>query len=126
MEQFFDECCRMKAFKHPNVVELIGMCLDSPDGFPLMILPLYPHGNLKTYLQQKRKYNPFVTTLPEVSPYAIVNLTNNDNYVQTMHSNHSRKCILQQFSTIILSPFRVCPLTFSLQCVWTLRKEWSI
>ena len=42
MEQFFDECCRMKAFKHPNVVELSGMCLDSPDGFPLMILPLYP------------------------------------------------------------------------------------
>ena len=57
----------MKAFKHPNVVELIGMCLDSPDGFPLMILPLYPNGNLKLYLQEKRKFTPFVTTLPEVT-----------------------------------------------------------
>ena len=66
MERFFDECCRMKAFKHPNVVELIGMCLDSPDGFPLMILPLYPNGNLKTYLQKRRGFSPFVTTLPEV------------------------------------------------------------
>ena len=56
----------MKAFKHPNVVELIGMCLDSPDGFPLMILPLYPNGNLKTYLQKRRGFSPFVTTLPEV------------------------------------------------------------
>ncbi|KAL5502830.1 hypothetical protein EMCRGX_G009665 [Ephydatia muelleri] len=65
VEQFFEECCRMKAFKHPNVVELIGMCLDSPDGFPLMILPLYPNGNLKLYLQEKRKFTPFVTTLPE-------------------------------------------------------------
>ncbi|KAL5502771.1 hypothetical protein EMCRGX_G009592 [Ephydatia muelleri] len=65
MELFFDECCRMKAFKHPNVVELIGMCLDSPDGFPLMILPLYPNGNLKIYLQKRRGFSPFVTTLPE-------------------------------------------------------------
>ena len=68
LEQFFDECYRMKTFKHPNVVELIGICLDSPDGFPLMILPLYPNGNLKTYLQKRRKYTPFVTTLPEVKP----------------------------------------------------------
>ena len=68
LEQFFDECYRMKAFKHLNVVELIGICLDSPDGFPLMILPLYPNGNLKTYLQKRRKYTPFVTTLPEVKP----------------------------------------------------------
>ena len=56
----------MKAFKHPNVVELIGMCLDSPDGFPLMILPLYPNGNLKIHLQKRRGFSPFVTTLPEV------------------------------------------------------------
>ena len=69
MEQFFDECCRMRSFKHHNVVELIGMCLDSPDGFPLMILPLYPNGNLKTYLQKRRKFTPFVTTLPEVRIY---------------------------------------------------------
>eukprot|EP00731_Ephydatia_muelleri_P006613 Em0003g861a len=65
VEQFFNECYRMKAFKHPNVVELIGMCLDSPDGFPLMILPLYPNGNLKAYLQKRRGFSPFMTTLPE-------------------------------------------------------------
>ena len=56
----------MKAFKHPNVVELIGMCLDSPDGFPLMISPFYPNGNLKTYLQKSRGCSLMVTTLPEV------------------------------------------------------------
>ena len=67
IEQFFDECCRMKAFKHPNVVELIGMCLDSPDGFPLMILPLYLNGNLKTYLQKSRGFSSMVTKLPEVN-----------------------------------------------------------
>ncbi|KAL5502770.1 hypothetical protein EMCRGX_G009591 [Ephydatia muelleri] len=65
IKQFFEECCRMKTFKHPNVVELIGMCLDSPDGFPLMISPFYPNGNLKTYLQKSRGCSLMVTTLPE-------------------------------------------------------------
>ena len=71
MKQFFDECCRMKAFKHPNVVELIGMCLDSPDGFPLMILPLYPNGNLKTYVQKRRGFSLFANKLPEVSNHLL-------------------------------------------------------
>ena len=66
MKEFFDECCRMKDFKHPNVVELIGMCLDSPDGFPLMIFPHYPNGNLKIYLQKSREFSPMFTGLPEV------------------------------------------------------------
>eukprot|EP00731_Ephydatia_muelleri_P006922 Em0003g1170a len=65
----------MKAFKHPNVVELIGMCLDSPDGFPLMILPLYPNGNLKTYLQKSRGFSSMVTKLPEgLSTYILIGM----------------------------------------------------
>ena len=67
MMLFFDECCRMKTFKHPNVVELIGMCLDSPNGYPLMILPLFPNENLKTYLQKSRGFSPNVDRLPPVS-----------------------------------------------------------
>ncbi|KAL5515856.1 hypothetical protein EMCRGX_G001090 [Ephydatia muelleri] len=51
LKSFFEECARMKCFKHPNVVELLAVCLDSPDGIPLMILPFMANGNLKTYLQ---------------------------------------------------------------------------
>lgn len=67
MKQFFDQCCRKKAFKHPNVVRLIGMCLDSPDGFPRMILPLFPDGNLKIDLQKSTRGSPMMTALPQVS-----------------------------------------------------------
>ena len=66
MEQFFEECFLMKDFNHPNVVELIGMCLDSPDGYPLMILPLFPNGDLKIYLQKSRGFSPMVARLPKV------------------------------------------------------------
>ena len=57
----------MKEFKHHNVVELLGMCLDFPDGFPLMILPLFPLGNLKTHLQKCRDFSPSVNKMPVVS-----------------------------------------------------------
>ena len=83
MKQFFDECYQMKAFKNPIVVELIGICLDSPDGFPLMILPLFPDGNLKTYLQRSTGFSSTVTVLPEVSFL----LNNSDGNIVHLVSN---------------------------------------
>ena len=56
----------MKDLKHHNIVELIGICLDSPDGFPLMVLPLFLNENLKTYLQKSRGFSPRVDFIPVV------------------------------------------------------------
>ena len=70
IKQFFGECYRMKAIKHSKVVEILGMCLDSPDGFPLMILPLFPNGNLKIYLQKSRGFSPIVNRMPLVGFHA--------------------------------------------------------
>lgn len=67
MRNFFEECISMKCFKHPNVVELLGMCLDSPDGIPLMVIPFMANGNLKKYLQQSRGYSYKINTCPNVS-----------------------------------------------------------
>ena len=46
----------MKFFDHPNVLGLVGMCLNSPNGVPLMVLPFMANENLKEYLQQARRY----------------------------------------------------------------------
>ena len=46
----------MKSFSHPNVLGLVGMCLDSPDEVPLMVLPFMANGNLKKYLQHARSF----------------------------------------------------------------------
>ncbi|KAL5479785.1 hypothetical protein EMCRGX_G023363 [Ephydatia muelleri] len=64
LKSFFEESTRMKSFKHPNIVELLGMCLDSPDGVPLMVLPFLVHGNLKSYLQQSRGFSPKLDEYP--------------------------------------------------------------
>ena len=69
LKQFIDQCYRIKCLKHPDIVQLIGLCLDTPDGLPMMILPLFSDGNLKIFLQKCRGFSPILDMLPEVSAY---------------------------------------------------------
>ena len=62
---FFEESARMKSFRHPNVVGLIAMCLDSPDGIPRMVLPYMANGNLKKFLQRSRRFSQNTEACPE-------------------------------------------------------------
>ena len=66
IKAFLEECASMKSFKHPNVLGLVGMCLNSPNGVPLMVLPFMANGNLKKYLQQARRYEK-IDQYPEAS-----------------------------------------------------------
>ena len=43
----------MKEFKHPNVMSLIGVCLDMGP-VPYIVLPFMSGGDLLTHVQQKR------------------------------------------------------------------------
>ena len=43
----------MKAFKHPNVMSLLGVCLDMGP-VPYIVLPFMSRGDLLTYIQQKQ------------------------------------------------------------------------
>lgn len=71
LKNFMDECIRMKSFRHPNILGLLGMCLDSPDMVPSVVLPFMANGNLKNYLQQSRGYSK-VHTYPLVSRISIL------------------------------------------------------
>ena len=86
----------MTTFQHPNVLGLLGVCFDSPDGIPLLVLPFMVNGNLKTYLVKSRRCptsdNPDI--FPEVSivcddkenilPFKI----KVENFFLLPHSNH--------------------------------------
>ena len=56
----------MKDFKHPNVLSLTGICFDTPDGIPYILLPYMANGSLKDYLKRKRVHVTDVDTFPEV------------------------------------------------------------
>ena len=43
----------MKEFQHPNVMNLLGVCLDAGSA-PYLILPYMENGNLLSYLKNNR------------------------------------------------------------------------
>ena len=56
----------MKDFQHPNVLGLMGVVFDTPDGVPYLVLPLMELGNLKNFLKSKRVKVSNIDILPEV------------------------------------------------------------
>ncbi|KAH9519878.1 hypothetical protein Btru_071123 [Bulinus truncatus] len=53
LQSFLQEALRMKDFNHPNVLALIGVCLDL-DTMPLVVLPFMKHGDLLTYIRDEQ------------------------------------------------------------------------
>ena len=67
VEAFFSESVVMKDFQHPNVLGLLGVVFDTPDGVPYLVLPFMKNGNLKDYLKSRRMKASDIDTLPQVS-----------------------------------------------------------
>ncbi len=56
----------MKNFDHPNILGLVGVCFDSPDDIPYLLLPFMENGNAKDFLKKRRKHVTDFETLPQV------------------------------------------------------------
>jgi len=55
MAEMVAETAIMKNFDHPNVLKLLGVCVDSSDDDMLKaILPYMANGDLKNFLKQSR------------------------------------------------------------------------
>ena len=48
------ECAKMSEFDHPNVLTLIGVCLDGGPA-PYIIMPFMENGSLLSYLKKERE-----------------------------------------------------------------------
>ena len=48
-----DESIKMKRFDHPNVISLIGVCIDAGPA-PYIIMPFMGSGSLLSYLKNHR------------------------------------------------------------------------
>ena len=48
------ECVKMQKFDHPNVLQLVGVCLDGGPA-PYIIMPFMTNGSLLSYLRQERE-----------------------------------------------------------------------
>ena len=66
VKDFFAESLVMKDFSHTHILGLLGVCFDSPDFSPYIVLPFMANGNMKDYLKSKRVHVMDVDTYPEV------------------------------------------------------------
>ena len=66
LRSLLNESLLMKDFDHPNIVGLLGVCFDTPDGKPYLILPFMANGNIRDYLKNKRIQHTNTATLPKV------------------------------------------------------------
>ena len=53
IEGLISEISKMKDFHHPNVMTLIGVCLDAGPGVSI-VMPFMANGNLVDYLKKER------------------------------------------------------------------------
>ena len=49
---FLKECLKMKAFVHPHVMGILGICLAGQ--IPYVVMPFMANGSLHTYLRKHR------------------------------------------------------------------------
>ena len=54
MDDFIAESALMLDFHHPNAMGLLGVCFDTEDNLPVIVLPFMVNGDLRSYLQSKR------------------------------------------------------------------------
>ena len=53
IEELIAESERMKKFNHPNVMNLIGVCIDVGER-PYIVMPFMANGSLLAYLKKER------------------------------------------------------------------------
>ena len=62
----------MKNFHHPNVLQVLGISLETEDGLPYIVLPYMANGDLRRFLKNKRPEALTVDQFPEVLIIALI------------------------------------------------------
>ncbi|XP_076989832.1 tyrosine-protein kinase Mer isoform X2 [Tamandua tetradactyla] len=120
IEDFLSEAACMRDFSHPNVIQLLGVCLEvSPQGTPrpMVILPFMEYGDLHTYLLSSRlearpKHIPLRTLLQ-----FMVDIALGMEYLSSRNFLHrdlaARNCMLRDDMTVCVADFGLSKRVYS-------------
>ncbi|RUS73067.1 hypothetical protein EGW08_019164, partial [Elysia chlorotica] len=94
LQSFLQEALRMKDFNHPNVLALIGVCLNL-DAMPLVVLPFMKHGDLLTYIRDEHNQ----PTIKDLIMFGI-DIARGMDYLSSLKFVHrdlaARNCMLDE------------------------------
>ena len=66
IDELLKECTKMQKLNHPNVLTLVGVCLDGGPA-PFIIMPFMANGSLLSYLRKNRNMYILLTESEEVT-----------------------------------------------------------
>ena len=70
IKTLIQESFKMMYFKHPNVLGLVGVCIDTGEA-PYIVMPFMANGSLLSYLKKER---PNLTVAEEASEENLVRI----------------------------------------------------
>uniref|UniRef100_A0A8C4EKE0 receptor protein-tyrosine kinase n=1 Tax=Dicentrarchus labrax TaxID=13489 RepID=A0A8C4EKE0_DICLA len=113
MEDFLREAACMKEFDHPNVMRLLGVCLQTveSEGYPspVVILPYMKHGDLHSYLLYSRLGDCPVYLPSQMLVKFMTDIARGMEYLSNKNFIHrdlaARNCMLNENMNVCVADF---------------------
>ncbi|XP_053866168.1 tyrosine-protein kinase receptor UFO [Malaclemys terrapin pileata] len=113
MEDFLSEAVCMKEFDHPNVMKLLGVCLQSTEseGYPspVVILPFMKHGDLHSFLLYSRLGDSPLYLPTQTLVRFMADIASGMDYLSSRNFIHrdlaARNCMLNENMNVCVADF---------------------
>ncbi|XP_038621556.1 LOW QUALITY PROTEIN: tyrosine-protein kinase Mer [Tachyglossus aculeatus] len=120
IEEFLSEAACMKDFDHPNVIKLLGVCIEMSSQRvpkPMVILPFMKYGDLHTYLLYSRlKTSPQPMAVQTLLKF-MVDIALGMEYLSSRNFLHrdlaARNCMLRDDLTVCVADFGLSKKIYS-------------
>ncbi|KAM7385762.1 hypothetical protein PAMP_001820 [Pampus punctatissimus] len=120
IEEFLNEAACMKDFNHPNVIRLLGVCLEEGAGHfpkPMVILPFMKYGDLHSYLLRSRLDESLVFLPTQTLLRFMVDIASGMEYLSGRNFLHrdlaARNCMLRDDMTVCVADFGLSKKIYS-------------
>ncbi|XP_075265796.1 uncharacterized protein LOC142358239 isoform X1 [Convolutriloba macropyga] len=124
LRQFIGEGIVMKEFRHPNVLSLIGVCLEDqgPQVKPYVILPFMKHGDLHSFLLESRIGKDTLNIRQSCLVDFCIQIAEGMSYLSSKNFIHrdlaARNCMLDESYIVKVADFGLSRRMFSQQCYY--------
>ncbi|TNM99845.1 hypothetical protein fugu_012878 [Takifugu bimaculatus] len=120
IEEFLNEAACMKDFNHPNVIGLLGVCLEvESERFPrpMVILPFMKYGDLHSFLLRSRLGESPVFLPTQTLLKFMIDIALGMEYLSGRHFLHrdlaARNCMLRDDMTVCVADFGLSKKIYS-------------